>query len=41
MVQPKSDKSRRDAIRFHEGLGFVASHQGLKLHLASRAGDPA
>jgi ribosomal protein S18 acetylase RimI-like enzyme len=41
MVQLTSDKSRTDAIRFYEGLGFVASHQGLKLHLASSAGDPA
>lgn len=28
-----SDKSRSDAIRYCEGLGFVASHEGLKLHL--------
>jgi GNAT superfamily N-acetyltransferase len=33
MVQLTSDKSRPDAIRFYEGLGFVASHEGLKLHL--------
>ena len=33
MVQLTSDKSRRDAIRFYEGLGFVASHEGLKLRL--------
>jgi len=33
MVQLTSDKSRTDAIRFYEGLGFVASHEGLKLHL--------
>jgi hypothetical protein len=33
MVQLTSDKSRRDAIRFYEGLGFVASHEGLKLTL--------
>jgi GNAT superfamily N-acetyltransferase len=35
MVQLTSDKSRPDAIRFYEGLGFVASHEGLKLHLRS------
>ena len=35
MVQLTSDKSRPDAIRFYEGLGFVASHEGLKLHLKS------
>jgi ribosomal protein S18 acetylase RimI-like enzyme len=33
MVQLTSDKSRQDAIRFYEKLGFVASHEGLKLHL--------
>jgi len=33
MVQLTSDKSRVDAIRFYERLGFVASHQGLKLRL--------
>jgi ribosomal protein S18 acetylase RimI-like enzyme len=33
VVQLTSDKARLDAIRFYEGLGFVASHEGLKLHL--------
>ena len=33
MVQLTSNKSRADAIRFYESLGFVASHEGLKLHL--------
>ncbi len=33
MVQLTSDKKRADAIRFYESLGFVASHEGLKLHL--------
>lgn len=33
LVQLTSDKSRPDAIRFYEGLGLVASHEGLKLHL--------
>lgn len=33
VVQLTSDKSRADAIRFYERLGFVASHEGLKLHL--------
>lgn len=31
LVQLTSDKSRPDAIRFYEALGFVASHEGLKL----------
>ena len=33
IIQLTSDKSRLDAIRFYERLGFVASHEGLKLHL--------
>lgn len=34
LVQLTSDKARPDAIRFYEGLGFVASHEGMKLHLS-------
>ncbi|WP_163878795.1 GNAT family N-acetyltransferase [Rhizobium laguerreae] len=30
LVQLTSDKARRDAIRFYERLGFLASHEGLK-----------
>ena len=33
LVQLTSDKARPDAIRFYEGLGFVPSHEGMKLHL--------
>jgi hypothetical protein len=33
MVQLTSDKQRPDAIRFYQGLGFVASHEGMKLKL--------
>ncbi|MHB0775044.1 N-acetyltransferase family protein [Halomonas sp. WWR20] len=33
IVQLTSDKSRPDAIRFYESLGFTASHEGLKLLL--------
>jgi GNAT superfamily N-acetyltransferase len=33
MVQLTTDKSRADARRFYESLGFVASHEGMKLHL--------
>lgn len=33
MVQFTSDKSRKDAHRFYERLGFVASHEGMKLAL--------
>lgn len=33
LVQLATDKSRPDALRFYERLGFVASHEGLKLSL--------
>ena len=33
LVQLTSDKARPDAISFYEGLGFKASHEGLKLQL--------
>ena len=33
LIQLTTDKSRSDAHRFYERLGFVASHQGLKLTL--------
>ncbi|CAH0246366.1 GNAT family N-acetyltransferase [Roseomonas sp. CECT 9278] len=33
MVQLTTDKSRADARRFYESLGFTASHEGMKLAL--------
>ncbi|WCN83018.1 GNAT family N-acetyltransferase [Micromonospora sp. LH3U1] len=33
LVQLTTDKSREDAHRFYLGLGFVASHEGMKLAL--------
>ena len=33
LVQLTSDKSRTSAHRFYERLGFVASHEGMKLAL--------
>jgi GNAT superfamily N-acetyltransferase len=33
LVQLTTDKSRSDAHRFYEGLGFAASHEGMKLTL--------
>lgn len=33
IVQLTSDKKRSDAIRFYKRLGFVPSHEGLKLNL--------
>jgi len=33
LVQLYTDKSRKDAHRFYERLGFKASHEGLKLAL--------
>ena len=37
LVQLTSDKSRADAIRFYEQLGFTASHEGMKLDLETTA----
>lgn len=33
LVQLTTDKTRSDAQRFYDRLGFVASHEGLKLQL--------
>ncbi|MFD8809012.1 GNAT family N-acetyltransferase [Streptomyces sp. NPDC059597] len=33
LVQLTSDKTRTDAHRFYERLGFTASHEGFKLNL--------
>ena len=33
LVQLTTDKRRRDAVRFYERQGFVASHEGMKLNL--------
>lgn len=38
LVQLTTDKSRVDAHRFYDRLGFVASHEGYKLHLGSEDG---
>jgi GNAT superfamily N-acetyltransferase len=35
LVQLTTDKSRVDAHRFYDRLGFTASHEGFKLRLAS------
>jgi GNAT superfamily N-acetyltransferase len=32
VVQLTTDKRRPDALEFYKKLGFVASHEGLKLH---------
>lgn len=32
LVQLTTDKSRPDALKFYESLGFVATHEGMKLH---------
>ncbi|WIV21041.1 GNAT family N-acetyltransferase [Paenibacillus polygoni] len=34
MIQLTTDKKRKDAHRFYERLGFVASHDGMKLILS-------
>ena len=33
LVQLTTDKARPNALKFYESLGFVASHEGLKLAL--------
>jgi GNAT superfamily N-acetyltransferase len=33
LVQLTTDRSRPDAIRFYESMGFTASHEGMKLRL--------
>ena len=33
LVQLTTDKRRPEALRFYESLGFVATHEGLKLDL--------
>ncbi len=33
LVQLTTDKTRKDAHRFYERLGFAASHEGMKLKL--------
>jgi ribosomal protein S18 acetylase RimI-like enzyme len=33
VVQLTTDKRRPEALAFYEKLGFVASHEGMKLHL--------
>lgn len=40
LIQLTSDKIRSDAIRFYESLGFVASHEGLKLHFTEKHLNP-
>jgi len=40
LVQLTTDKRRPEALRFYERLGFVASHEGLKLHLDEASGAP-
>ncbi len=37
LVQLTTDKQRPEAKRFYESLGFVASHEGMKLKLPSLA----
>ncbi|MBD79845.1 MAG: GNAT family N-acetyltransferase [Crocinitomicaceae bacterium] len=32
LLQLTTDKKRPDALRFYEKLGFVASHEGMKIH---------
>ena len=38
IMQLTSDKTRGDALRFYERLGFQATHEGLKLRLEPESG---
>jgi ribosomal protein S18 acetylase RimI-like enzyme len=40
LVQLTTDKRRTDAQRFYAGLGFTASHEGMKLVLPDARSDP-
>jgi GNAT superfamily N-acetyltransferase len=33
VIQLTTDKKRPDALEFYKKMGFVASHEGMKLHL--------
>jgi ribosomal protein S18 acetylase RimI-like enzyme len=33
VVQLTTDKKRKSALKFYDKLGFIASHEGMKLHL--------
>lgn len=33
LIQLTTDKKRKDALRFYERLGFIATHEGLKQHI--------
>ncbi|WP_299174105.1 GNAT family N-acetyltransferase [uncultured Allomuricauda sp.] len=33
VVQLTTDKKRPEALAFYQSLGFIASHEGMKLHL--------
>lgn len=32
VLQLTMDKARPDTLRFYQSLGFIASHEGMKLH---------
>jgi ribosomal protein S18 acetylase RimI-like enzyme len=33
LIQLTTDKNRPDAIRFYESIGFIATHEGMKIKL--------
>lgn len=39
IVQLTTDRTRPDALRFYESLGFRATHEGLKLDLSATSPD--
>ncbi|WP_096186523.1 GNAT family N-acetyltransferase [Evansella halocellulosilytica] len=39
LIQLTTDKKRKDALRFYQGLGFKATHEGLKMRLNDEDGQ--
>ena len=32
LLQLTTDKKRANAIKFYKGIGFIATHEGMKMH---------
>ena len=38
LLQLTTDKQRPEALKFYESLGFVATHEGMKMHFVRSLG---
>lgn len=36
LLQLTTDKKRPEAVKFYENLGFIATHEGMKMHFSKR-----